>query len=395
MMRVDGSSLNVLLKSRGRHMSRSKYQRPEVHQWIGKSGEKFWKVEWRQYVEGREQPKHRAKTWPCSRYTKAKAQEEADKLVRGEKEGPARPDGSTTVGEFWEEVFFPVRKKRVAPNTQQTYETAWRTHVAPVIGSIELQNVTKHAIETVLDRIADAGRSKQTTRVALVIMREMLNEAVENGNIERNPAQKAMLPNCREAKETQSLTVEQVCRLFERTSGRDYVMWRVLILCGLRIGECIALKKSDVLQEGLLVDESAYQGNAAQTKNRKRRIVPLPPILRSELDDWARTVEGDLLFPARTGAMLDRKGEEVTPMLSRGRKALGIPDLTFRQCRTTFATLYRGDPRDLQAALGHSDLKLTMNIYRKPIAERQQAAMDELEARLAGKVVPIKKAQGA
>lgn len=63
--------------------------------------------------------------------------------------------------------------------------------------------------------------------------------------------------------------------------------------------------------------------------------------------------------------------------------------------RTTFATLYRGDPRDLQAALGHSDLKLTMNIYRKPILERQQAAMDELEARLAGKVVPIKKAQGA
>ena len=78
-------------------------------------------------------------------------------------------------------------------------------------------------------------------------------------------------------------------------------------------------------------------------------------------------------------------------MLSRARKELALPDLTFRQCRTTFATLYRGDPRDLQAALGHSDLKLTMNIYRKPIVERQQAAMDELEARLAGKLVPMKK----
>ena len=169
------------------------------------------------------------------------------------------------------------------------------------------------------------------------------------------------------------------------------MMWRVMVLCGLRIGECIALRKSDILQEGLLVDESAYKGEAAQTKNRKRRLVPLPAVLRAELEDWARTVKGDLLFPGRNGAMLNRKGEEVTPMLSRARKELALPDLTFRQCRTTFATLYRGDPRDLQAALGHSDLKLTMNIYRKPIVERQQAAMDELEARLAGKLVPMKK----
>jgi hypothetical protein len=36
-----------------------------------------------------------------------------------------------------------------------------------------------------------------------------------------------------------------------------------------------------------------------------------------------------------------------------------------------------------------------MNIYRKPILERQQAAMDELEARLAGKLVPIKKLKEA
>jgi integrase len=54
-----------------------------------------------------------------------------------------------------------------------------------------------------------------------------------------------------------------------------------------------------------------------------------------------------------------------------------------------------GDPRDLQAALGHSNLKLTMGVYRKPIATRQQADADELEALLAGKVVPIKVSRGA
>src|ERR1019366_1807904 len=77
-MKLDIARLGVVLKSRGLHMSRSKYQRPEVYLWAGKSGEKFWKAEWRVYIEGRPKPKHRAQTWPCSRYTKAQAQEGSD-----------------------------------------------------------------------------------------------------------------------------------------------------------------------------------------------------------------------------------------------------------------------------------------------------------------------------
>ena len=80
-------------------MPRSRYQRPEVYRWIGKSGEKFWKAEWRQYIDGRPKPKHRAMTWPCSEYTKSKAQEECDRMVREETGGTA-PDGSMTVAEF-------------------------------------------------------------------------------------------------------------------------------------------------------------------------------------------------------------------------------------------------------------------------------------------------------
>jgi integrase len=375
-------------------MPRQKYQRPEVYPWTGKSGEKFWKVEFRCYIEGRK-PKHRAATWPFSRFSKAKAQAEADKLIRTETSCPARPDGSMTVAEFWEKVFYPVRKRRIAPNTQKCYESAWRTHVEPGIGKLELQNVTKLAVETVLGKIADAGRTGQSARIALVIVKECLNEAVENDFILKNPARNVVLPNCAASKETRSLTPEEVYRLWEKSSGRDYVMWRVLILCGPRIGECLALKKSDITPDGLLIDESAYEGQAASTKNRKIRIVPLPAVLRSELGDWARSIAGELLFPNRNGGMLNRKGEEVTPMFKRARKAAGIPDLTFRMCRTTFATLYDGDPRDLQESLGHSSLKVTMGVYRKPRAERQQVSADELEARLAKKVVPIKVARRA
>jgi integrase len=75
--------------------------------------------------------------------------------------------------------------------------------------------------------------------------------------------------------------------------------------------------------------------------------------------------------------------------LERTRKVAAIPGLNFRQCRTTFATLYEGDPRDRQAIMGHHSAEFTMRVYQKPIAARQQASVNELDARLSGKVVQM------
>jgi integrase len=75
--------------------------------------------------------------------------------------------------------------------------------------------------------------------------------------------------------------------------------------------------------------------------------------------------------------------------LNSARKAAQIPDLTFRMCRTTFATLFEGDIRDAQAMLGHHSPAFTLKVYRKPVTARQQSAVEELDRRL--KVIPIKK----
>ena len=89
--------------------------------------------------------------------------------------------------------------------------------------------------------------------------------------------------------------------------------------------------------------------------------------------------------------MLRRNGGAITSMLRRARKAAGIPDLTFGMCRTTFATLYRGDPGNVQDMLGHSTVDLPMRVYRKPVVARQIASVEELDVRLSGRVVPFKK----
>ena len=57
-------------------------------------------------------------------------------------------------------------------------------------------------------------------------------------------------------------------------------------------------------------------------------------------------------------------------------------------CRTTFTTLFDGDIRDAHAQLGHHSSAFTLQVYRKPVATRQQASIEDLDRRL--KVVPKK-----
>jgi integrase len=398
MKTVDRGGLGVLLKSRGRHMSRAKYQRPEVYLWKGKSGEKFWKAEWRVYIEGRPKPKHRAATWPCAEYTKTAAQAECDKAVREETGGPLIADGSLTVAEFWRKVYWPTASLRIARNTQYGYESSWRRWIKPAIGNVELQHLTKTMIDGIVNKMAIAGRKEGTIDLTRMVAHGMLAEAVENGYIARNPAHRVTTPRAKPGEETRPLTEEEARRILAAPPSRTALMFRILLLTGARISELLSLTQADLRPDGtLLIDESNTNGKPNETKNRKTRIAPLPPKLRVELEAWAAETSkaSHLIFPGDRGELASRKSMSTERALTEMRKLSGIHDLTWRQCRTTFATLFRGDPRDIQAILGHSTVDLTMNIYRKPIVERQQAAVKELEARLSGKVVPMKKRESA
>jgi integrase len=386
---VESDSLPQMLKAKGRTMSRHRYQRPEVYLWTGKSGDKLWKAEWRQYVEGRPKPKHRSATWPYA-YTKTKAQEACDRLVREETGGTLRPDGSMTVTEFWEQVYFPTVKLRIAENTEAMYRSWWKNFVRTAIGGTELQHVTKAAIDAILNRMATAGKAEGSIARVLSLMHGLFVEAVENGYIIRNPAHRVTVPRAKPAQQTRALSETEAQRLFTLPIDRGTLMFRTMLMTGARIGEVLALTKDDLTPGGLVIDESALRGRASTTKNRKTRCVPLPPLLHGELDRWGASQPGRLLFPNSNGNMDRRASDAMRTILRDVRTAAGIPDLTPRMCRTTFATLFQSDPRDIQDILGHSTVDLTMEVYRRPITSRQVAAVEELEARLRGKVVTMK-----
>jgi integrase len=149
----------------------------------------------------------------------------------------------------------------------------------------------------------------------------------------------------------------------------------------------LALDRPDLVSEGLRIDESALNGQASYTKNKKTRIAPIPASLRAELEEWLATHSHRLMFPTDDGdAPSQRSSSRCHGKASAHRGQ--IPDLTFRMCRTTFATLFEGDIADVQASFGHHPAEFTLRHDRKSVTARHQAAVGELDRKL--KVVPIK-----
>jgi len=77
-----------------------------------------------------------------------------------------------------------------------------------------------------------------------MLVHELFNEAVENNYVTKNPAGRIVLPRCKGIQEIGPLRESQVRALPQNTEGRGRLMWRILLLTFVRIGELLALRKT-------------------------------------------------------------------------------------------------------------------------------------------------------
>lgn len=144
--------------------------------------------------------------------------------------------------------------------------------------------------------------------------------------------------------------------------ARDRAVLLLMYGAGLRIAEALSLTAADLpLNETLTVTG----------KGGKQRVVPLLPVVRQAVDDYARRCPwpltgSELLFRGARGGPLGQG--MVQKAMARARLALGLPPTaTPHALRHSFAThlLSAGaDLRSLQELLGHASLGSTQ-IYTK------------------------------
>jgi integrase len=334
--------------------------------------------------------------------------------------GVIRTDRTTVAG-FLAEWLESTVKPSVRPKTLRSYEQMVRNHLVksmdpakwkdlgldnvPGLGGLPLQklgitNVTRFFAEKL-----KAKNSPSLVRYLRTVLRVALNDAMRRELIDKNVAAIARPPQGSARKFT-PLTGDETKRLFGALVGhRLEALFTTAFAVGLRHGEALALKWEDS------VDLNAGELRVFHTLQRidgklqrvepksdeSRRIVPLPEICVESLqrhrerqeqerqfagDEWHET---GYVFTSRIGTpLIDRN---VLREFYKLMDAAKMPRRRFHDLRHACVSLLaeQGVPdKTIAEIVGHSDVRLTKNVYQHASAEGKRTAVSKMGNYLSG-----------
>lgn len=231
-----------------------------------------------------------------------------------------------------------------------------------------LQRVATRDIADFRDDSRKAGLSVATVNRRLIMVRQFLQCAVEEGEITDNPA-KGVKPLSSQSLQPKSLAPQQVRKFLRevelRKRPRDMAICELFLGAGLRLSELTALHISDVQ-----IMERKGSVTVRNGKGNKSRVVPLGQAVRETMKIYLeRFKPTDRVFPITTAA--------VQKMIAKYGERAGL-ELHPHMLRHTFATTFmqctHGDLVGLGQLLGHSSIRSTQ-VYT-------QQRMEDLEAKI-------------
>ena len=260
--------------------------------------------------------------------------------------------------------------------------------------------------------------SGATAHAVRVTLGQILDEAVEDGLIDKNPCYKLKSPKV-DTKEKEPLTPEETARfraiLDAATPRPTLVAFRLCLFAGLRRGEACALRWSDFDPErGEISVSRSLCTQTLEPKEPKTkagvRTIPLDPGTVAYLKLFysiqapkliaagcsvpdsciCATVGTDYMHP-----------ENVTRSLARFGRANGFEGITPHILRHTYCTLLfaaGADLKTVQTLMGHSDPNTTLRVYTHYMKSKGIEAASAVGALIdslpTSNVIPLEKPKG-
>ena len=159
---------------------------------------------------------------------------------------PIHPSAYLKVGEFLNRWLENSVKGSESPRTYSNYQLQVRRHLTPTLGRIQLKDLTPFKVQGLYRSKLDAGLSNASVRYTHAVLHRALKQAVKWSLVPRNVAEAVDSPRVRR-EEITPLSPEQ-SRTFLAMAREDHLeaLYVVALTCGLRQGEILGLKWSDV-----------------------------------------------------------------------------------------------------------------------------------------------------
>jgi integrase len=301
------------------------------------------------------------------------------------------PKSGMTLEEFVKEWRFSVAVN-LKGSTTRAAESHLRAHIIPKLGSLPLTEINTKTIQSFVAHLATGGRSRKTVENVLLTLSSILRVArswdYACGNFKLADL---TLPREGVKKEQRCFTDEEVGKIIAAAPEPFGTILAVTSVLGLRIGEVLALRISDldfaknIIRIRQSVDAATRSVQAVKSQ-ASSADVPMPSQLEARLRAHLKKHDGksELLFVNRRGRPFSAnklREKQLHPLLVK----LGIPRGGFHSMRHGAASALLADgatPAVVQRQLRHSDARITLELYGHVVGDQQRNAVENRSTRI-------------
>jgi integrase len=354
--------------------------------------------------------------------TRTEVADRLKKVLHDQSRGLNINTDKQTTGQYLDAWLENTARPSIRPKTYRSYEQTVRNHLNKTklseadrvklkldsvagLGAVPLSKLTLQVVQKWMNEKLKAGNSARQVSYCRTVLRIALGEAVKADLIPRNTAALAKPPRV-EDREVQPFTPEEAGRFLAAAKGhRLEALFTCGIAMGLRSGEAAGLRWQDVnLEDGIITVRLAIQRQKGlglvlvPPKSKKgRRTVELPGVCvaalrrHAELQDLERAVAGSRwiesghVFTSGIGTPIDDRKilKEFNALVSVAK----LPKQRFHDLRHLAISLLaaQGVPLKVIADIvGHSDIRLTQNVYQHVFQPAKRDAADKMDRLLTG-----------
>lgn len=308
-------------------------------------------------------------------------------------------DNNMTV-EKWADIWLKTFKSNIANNTYTRYEGIINNQIKPYIGKMQLDKVRLNTIQSVINELK-CTLAPATVKKTKDVMHQMFQQAIKSQYIAINPTDGVDIPKLTQ-KTRDAIPQEHIQNIVEFCKSYkhgDFIM--CLLYTGMRRGEILALTVEDIDFENNIINVNKaveFIQNHPQIKSPKTpksiRSIPILDCLKPSLE---RMITGkqktDIVFCNNDGEIYNKMAIQrlFIDFNEKYNTYIGNTDssvhFTMHQFRHTFCTLLYNAEIDVKMAqdiLGHSSVKVTLDIYTHLSQKNKTTSTNKLNAYISG-----------
>jgi len=275
------------------------------------------------------------------------------------------------------------KEKQVSFKTMESYYIAF--HRLTSLFEYDIENIEPLMIENIFNSLSALNYSYSYIHKIKIFLSIVFNYAIRQNIKVINFMRTISVPKNAHKGKIKSPDNETIDFIKEKSLDTHFGFWSLFILAtGMRKGEANAVQKKDInfISKTISITKStAFQNNKPVIKLPKTengiRTVPLLHILEEPLKKHCKNLKpDDFIF----GGKEPLTNTAIRYNFIKFRKESGC-DFNIHQLRHAYAKLlYMAgiDPKTAQGLLGHSDIKITMNIYTDFDNSMNRMAQDKL-----------------